>query len=291
MAVTQDSIRKRVRALLYGAFPQARPYQDILQTSPSAVATTVDVIDGTQWSEGDVLDFPDGDRAIVTGISTNTLTIRRGPDATAHTAGDVVYRNPRFTTEQIDYAIDSVIQDLFPDIYKITTVRDTYDPQQQWYPINNDELMEVLTVYYEDDDYLTPTPLPVWRLQRGVDATEFTNSQGIFIPGSGGMDDGDTIYIVFRERIDEVTDLLDRQEHLVALGAAYQLLNVANVARTHDPGRFTDRTVQPGQEGRDAIHFLRDFITMRRREELRLSHDEDRLPKNYHSERARRFRP
>jgi len=290
MAVTQESLRKRVRALIYGALPTARPYQDVLQSNITSSGTSMVVLDGTRWAENDVVDFPNGDQAIVVGVAANTLTIRRGANATAHSTGDVIYKNPRFSTEAIDYAIDSVIQDLFPDIYKITTVSVTYDPQTEWYPINNDNLMEVLTIYYEDHDYLEPRALPVWRQSRGVDATEFGAAQGVFIPHSGGMHDGDTLYIVFRERIDAVDDLLDRQEHLVALGAAYQLLQVANVARTHDPGRWTDRTVQPGQEGRDAIHFLRDFSLMRRREELRLMKDEDRLPKNPHAERARRFR-
>lgn len=289
MAVTQDSLRKRIRALIYTAQPQARPYQDLLTTSPSAVATTVGVTDGTQWSEGDVIDFDDGDQAVVTGIATNTLTIRREADATAHTSGDAVWRNPRFSTRAIDYGIETILEDLYPDVWQIVTDSFTYAAATEWYPIADTDLMEVLTVFYEDDDDLTPVPIPVWRQYRGIPGADFTQAQGVKVPGNFGMDEGDTVYVVYRAKIGAVTDLLDRQEVLVATGAAYSLLNVANTARTHDPSRWTDRTVQPGQEARDAVPFLRDFFTLRRREELRLLAEEKRLPRNYHAEKARRF--
>ena len=292
MAVTEASLRKRIRALLYGGQPQARGYTDAVQNNPlTAGGTTLTVLDGTNWSEGDLVDFgDDGDIAVVTAIATNDLTIRRQEGATSHVQGTTIYKNPRFTTEQIDYAIERVLHDLFPDVWKITTISDTYAADEYWYPINNDQLTEILTVFYEDDEYLSPVPVAVWKQSSGLDSTDFTNKQGVYLPSAQGMDVGDTFYVVYREVIDAVDDLLDRQEPLVAHGAAYQLMVGANAARTHDPSRWTDRTVQPGQEGRDSVNFLREFMTLRRREELRLKQEEDRLPKNRLAQKARRFR-
>lgn len=292
MAVTESSLREEIEHLVYSAQPQARPYQDEVQNNPLASGgTTLTVLDGTQWSEGDVVDFDDdGDQAMVTAISTNDLTIRRIGDDTSHAQGTVVYRNPRWSHKAIGYAIQHIIDDLFPDVYIHATNTQTYDPQQQWYPINDSQLTEVVSVFYEDDEYLTPVPLGSWRQWNGLPGAEFTQSEGVYIPGSMGMDNGDSFYVVYRKVIGSATDLYDRQAVIVVHGAAYRLLLGANAVRTHDPSRWTDRTVQPGQEGRDSVNFLREYFQLRRREELRLSHDEDRLPKHPASERARRFR-
>src|SRR5690606_33205949 len=134
----------------------------VLQSDITSSDTSMVVLDGTRWAENDAVDFPNGDQAIVAGVAANTLTIRRGANATADTTSDVIYKNRRYSTEAIYYALDSVIQDLFPDVFQITTVSVAYVPQTEWHPINNDNHKEALTIYYEENDYLEPRALPEW---------------------------------------------------------------------------------------------------------------------------------
>ena len=291
MAVTQDSLRTRIRALLYGGRPQEVPYQDALQGNLTAAGTSVDVLDGTQWTAGDLVDFDDGDQALVTAVATNTLTLRRFGGATTHSTDDVIYKNPRYTTRAIDDAVDHVLQDLWPQVWLIATQELTYSSGTYWYEIADDQLKEILTAYYADTSYGFPRALIGWKQFSGVDATQFANAQGIYLPFSLGLNDATTFWVVYRAELNDVTNLLDRQEGLVAYGAVAMLMPAANIHRTTDPGRWTDRTVQPGQDARDGLYFTREFEQLRRRERIRLLEDEDRLPKNIHAEARRRFRP
>lgn len=297
MAVTEASLLAEVKRLVYSSLPFLRPWEDQVQDvgGISAVDTTVDVADGSYWSVGDIVAFADGtyDLARVTSVSTNTLTIQRnvrGATASAHSQNAEIEKNPRFTDQEIKDAFTRVINDLYPRVYKLTKGSATFSTNTYWYALSNDNIEEILTVYREEDTYLNPEPLHTWRFSRDVDPTEFSDDQGIFVPHGGDLADGETFYWVGREKLAGASDLLDRQAGLVALGTVYHLLGAEDAARTYDPGRQTDRTVQPGQNSRDSLWFWREFSAELRNEELRLLHEEDRLPKSHFAERARRFR-
>ncbi len=297
MAVTQASLRLRIKRLVYSARPALRPMRDAVQDvgGISNVALTVDVEDGTNWSVADTVAFDDGEEARVTSISTNELTISRainGTTAAAHAQFAEIEKRPRFRIQEIDDAIETVLHDLWPNVWVLAqgTVG-TVSTAKEWYTLTDADIREVLSVFYEEDDYLIPVPIVGWQFFTHLPSAEFTATQGLFIPSFGGADVGDTLYYIARVELTVVTELLDRQESLVALGAVHQLLGGEIVARSHDPGKRTDRTVQPGQMGRDSIWFLREYRNMRTREEIRLKEEESRIPVNRFQQRKRRFVP
>lgn len=297
MAVTQASLRQRVKRIVYSARPAERPYRDAVQDAGgiSNSDTSMDVEDGDNWAVGDIVAFDDGEEARVTAIATDTLTITRGVNGTtaaAHSQFDEIEKNPRFRIQEIDDAIESVLHDLWPNVWLISQgTLGAATSGKEWYTLTDGDIQEVLTVFYEDDDYLTPVPINGWRYYGQLPSAEFTQEQGVFLPGFGGADIGDSLYYIARVRVTAVTELLDRQEPMVANGAVYNLLGAESVARTHDPGHRTDRTVQPGQDSRDSIWFLREYLNGRTREEIRLKKEERRIPVSRHQQRARRFVP
>jgi hypothetical protein len=126
-----------------------------------------------------------------------------------------------------------------------------------------------------------------------VDATGFTKTNGLYMPGAVNLSTSDSFYIATRRNYAAITDIDAASSVLpvVANYTVYKLLGAAEVARTHDPGRRTDRTVQPGAEGRSSIWYLREAERLRIRETARLADQEDWLPKDRLAQRARRYRP
>lgn len=296
MAVSQDSLRLRIKRLVYNARPALRPYQDkVLSAAHNIADTTLDVTDGTSWVAGDIVEYSDGELAIVTGVAANVLTVQRAQFGTTeanHAQGTEITKNPRFGIQEIDDAIETVLFDLYPQVYVLESVAfGTVVSGQEWYPIATADVFDVLALYYEDPADFTPRPIFGWTFQKLLVAAEFSQTQGLYVPGFTGATNGSNLYILQKRKITAAADLLDRQEPLVAMGAVYQLLGGETVSRTHDPGHRTDRTVQPGQDARDSIWFLREYRNLLTKEEIRLREDQDWTPVNRVQARRRRFRP
>jgi hypothetical protein len=281
--------------MIYSARPALRPFRDYIQDVGGINATDVemDVIDGETWSIGDIVCFDDGDEARVTAIATNTLTIVRdanGTTGSTHSQYDEVEKNARFTVQSIDDAIETVLSDLWPNVYVLSQgTLGTATAGTEWYTVTDTDIREVLSVFYQNDSYLNPVPMFGWEYRTHLPSAEFTQEQGIFVPSFCGADIGDSMYYIARVELTVATELLDRQEPLVALGAVHNLLGFQGVVRTHDPGQRTDRTVQPGQTTRDSIWFLREYRNARTREEIRLHKEEELIPKHRLQQRKRRF--
>lgn len=295
---TQAALRERTQRLVYSSLPFLRPYRDALSSSITSGTTTFTVTNEDDWDVGDILVFQDtGEECVVTAVTsndTNQITVRRGAfgtTAASHSSGVEFEKNPRFTVRELDDAIQHSLENLWPRVYVLATGSFTFSANTFWYPISDNNCREVLSVYYEDPTYLTPRPITVWRFNTGLDSAEFSQQQGLYIPTAQGMNEGETVYYTYRKELTNVADLKVRQERLVVLGAVAALLAAEEVARTYDPGRMTDRTVQPGQNIRDASWFYQMWLREVRQEELRLKQEESRLPKTRVAERRRRWTP
>lgn len=117
------------------------PWETTLSGSISAGYASFTVPDGTQWSEGSLAEFPDGDVARVSSVSGNTLTAKGGHNdststgtGTAHTAGDVILKDPEFEYKQIEEAISRAVETLWPYGYDVKT--DTLTPVAATYRYN-----------------------------------------------------------------------------------------------------------------------------------------------------------
>lgn len=297
MAVTQASLRNRIRRIIYSALQTAHPWEDSVQDGGgiNSTATSIDVADGANFAAGDDIELDSGEMAQITSVSTNTLTVvRKVLDSTAAAQAQfsVIRKSPRIRQDLIDDAVEAIFEDFYPQIFTIKESNFVYSAGTHWYPLTESGLKEVLSLYVADTERLVPRTLRGWEHKGGLDASEFTEVQGINVWHSGNLTVNQKVYFHYKAEILTVDDLLDRQEGLVATGAVYQLLGYAGVWRTYDPGKRTDRTVQPGQEMRDSYWFFTEFQRMRTREEIRLFDELDRLmPVDRVQARLLRYRP
>jgi len=293
MAVTQADIRSAVRLELYSAGVTERPYRTQLTSAILAADTTIPVVDGDAWAVDDTGEFADGEQFIVTAVTGDNLTVVRESGASDQADAALVYQNPKFSIKQIDEATAAILEDLRVDLYNLHTKTLTYDPTTQWYPfdaVGDDDIYRVITAYYKPSGQDHPAPIEFWQYQRETEATDFTATHGLILSSGLSLATGGNIHVVCRKRIDAITDLPDEFKRIVVLGVVYSLLGAADIRRIHDPGKRTDRTVQPGSEARTSIWYLREYIRRRDRAAADLHEQEAFLPKSRVAQRARRYR-
>src|SRR5690606_6478809 len=293
---TQADIRQRIYNNLYSAFPNESPFVALMGAAYDNSATTVTAADGTKWSAGDTLENPaTGEQMRVISVSTNTLTVVRGWNNTTKAASsgsaDPVLKNPRFTQAQVDDAIASTLAYLEGwGIHVFGTGQLTRDTPVTTYDMDTEmsitdvvPTIGVCRVFYERDNTKRKQTLP-FLYYRDLD------DNFLEILDWGEVSDGETVDVVYAKRIDDVADLLARQEELVVAGATALLLGATIVPSTHDPGTRTDRTVAPGQTSRDVRYFQARFFTEARVEAALLSVERQKMmPQQRRVARARRW--
>lgn len=282
MALSDSTIITAVRELIYGAEPRHRPYQTALTNSPGTGGTTFSVGDGDAWQVGDQVETPDGELCLVTSILSNNLTVTRtqGRQAAENLAsGEVVKKNPRFTYDQIESAMDDLLGELRAEgIYYLTTETIAYTTGD-WYDVTDTEMEKVHAVWYiENGDFRTPY---FFFLE------DPANTQPKLFISSAGFTGN--VFVNYQRPYALTTELPDRLRSLMANGIAYKLLGTAAGQSTMDPGKRTDRTVQGGQEARDSYWFFREYERLARNEEALLREQVKRLPTHRVAARSRRF--
>ena len=293
-------IRERVFNYLYGSGHGKRPFGHRINESGSYTAGdgVITVDDGAKFTPGDVLEFqPLGMQARVESISTNDLTIEAGLNGTtdANLADDiVVFKNPRFTIKDADDAVAAVLE-LLEDynIFILGTGTITLVDGQLYYDITATDIVEslgVLGLFDQQANTLVPVPLP-FHYYAGLHTTLSSTQHGILAWSWGTAVATDALQYTYAKKIAATTDLTGRQEEMVVKGAVAQLMGTDIIPRTMDPGKRTDRTVQPGQTGRDSRWFQAEFQRALWREEARLMTEIDQLPKNRDTARISRWVP
>jgi hypothetical protein len=234
---------------------------------------------------GDLVEGPLGELSLVTAVTTNDLTVIRAQGAVAAetlASGDVMRKNPRFSIDQIDQEINATLRELRGNgVYELATEQVTY-AGEDWYDVTDVTMEKVIAVWYVDSD--SDFRIPYWVFKTDPRAAQ----PKLWVSASnyaGAVD------VQYRAPYAAVTDLPDRVGDILVNGVIYKLLGQANVSSTSDPGRRTDRTVQGGQEGRDSIWFLREFIRLRDLELVYLKALERAAPRHPKAVRGARYAP
>lgn len=294
---TQAEIRRRVKDYIYSNTPPERPFVSLVNDASILAADTSFVVDdGTFFATGDIIEFEnDGEQVYVLSVSTNTLTVIRGwNDTTAADQADdsVIVKNPRFSLRQIDEAIDGVLRELEEyGVHAWGTNTITRVSQQYLYDLADTDIVRtvgVISVFHEDSVTIEPRSLP-FRFHLYPTSLS-TQGASVTVLDWGDQQIGESVTYVYAKQIDAVADLLPRQEELVVLGTVARLLGGTLTPRTHDPGKLTDQTVQPGQGGRDARWFQAEFYLKVHREAAVLKDEVTRFPTDRLTARARRWR-
>lgn len=280
MAVTTASLRTAVMLELEASEPRSRAYETPI-TNAAGTGVTITVGDGDAFQVGDLIETPSGERALVTAIATNSLTVKRavrGITVETLSSGDIIKKNPRFSLEAVDSAVTGTLHELNPRIFTLLTEVVAYTVDD-WYDVTDVAMEEVLSAWYIDQgDFFTPY---------FFFNTDPANSQPKIFLGSAGFTGN--INVMYRRPYALVTELPDRLSSMMANGAVYRLLGGAGARATEDIGKRTDRTIQGGQEHRDSYWYLREFTRLRDAERVYLDDQLKKLPRNRISQRSRRF--
>lgn len=277
-------LRAQTRSRIYSTNPIFRPFQD------TATRTVVDSVEYMgpgrygSWSVGDIMEVSrTGEQLFVSGKDdTNSrVSIVRGHNSTDKIALDmgaeVVFKNPRFTAQDIDYSLSTVINDMErKGVYVLkTAVMDDTPPMLEG-------LVEVLAVYYLNSKGEV-TSFPYRQMVQVVNSVEAER-----VPETIG---DQTYYVTYKKKITSPGDLLARQEGIVSVGAAAELLASQIVPSLAEPGQRTDRTVPPGQEARDTRELRARYETMVREEAQLVQYEMSKVPGNVRTEYWRRYNP
>ena len=285
-----------MRDTLYSSRPPMRPFATLCTEAMDASEVGVDVTAGTDWATGDVLEFSDGEQCFVQSVTTNTLTVIRGYNGTTaatHSINDIVLKNPRFTLQQIDQAItDTLLEFESFGIWAFGQGEITLVPGQYTYNLATyTDALDVLSVYHPREAIQgDPIVLP-FNFHRQVHTTFAASGVALTVWDWGQKSAGETLQFTYQKRIDNVVDLLARQEEIAVLGSTARLLKRTIAPNTHDPGKRTDRTVQPGQTGRDSREIMSEFLRLANEEAAMLKVESKKIvPTAPYVQRARRWR-
>lgn len=285
---TAATIRASVYDYLYGAYPTDRPFETTVSEPLDNSETDVDVPDGTNWDEGDILESAEtGELMLVTSVATNTLTVLRSygtVDAVVTTTGTIIRKNPRFAIQKVDNAITEACNMMGSwGIHAFNTGSLTLVASQNYYTVSDtdiDESYGIISVYYVHDTDEQPVFLPFREhFELSSADADWATGRGIMILDKGDRVAGDSdIYYTYAQSLNFDTDLdttlaklAPQQEELVVLGAVSRMIGKTIIPATQDPGARTDRTVTPGQTSRDGRWFQGEFIFKSRAEAARLS--------------------
>jgi hypothetical protein len=287
MAIAQATLVKRVRRRL-----DDEPWETTITNSPTASAssTTVGVPDGTQWTEGDIGEFTDGERVRVVSVSSNNLTVKRGHDdttITAHTTGDVILKEPEYAFVEIVEAIERTIDDLWPWVYVVSSTTLTAVSSKRYYdlPTAFKALVSVTqdvtstSGQYRLLEYGAKGSGYVVGVARGLPTTIATSGTALYMPDVR-ITPTTSIIVRYARLISSTAsggnyaDLEDGLEaDAVVTKAIVKLLEDREIQRVVDDVQQGDIGVQPNAVARDAAFFDQKGDQLLRQWRLRLDRE------------------
>ena len=284
---TANVIRSRVYEQLYSAFPLDRPFESLVTEPLDTSETGIDVTDGTDWAQGDILEAAEtGELMLVTAVATNTLTVIRGYGevaAAGATTSSIIRKNPRFTQDQIDTALTDTLNGFAGqgvhgfNVGTFNLIASVYHYELTEPDI--DQLYGVLNIYYSETTTKEPVSLPftqVYNLSTSVSG--YSTGNAVKLLSKGDRATTDPVYYSYAQSLEYVSNmdvsvgkLAAPQEGLVVLGAVAKLIGYTIIPMTQDPGQRTDRTTPPGQTVRDGRWFQGQFYRAAKAEAARLA--------------------
>lgn len=259
MAYAKSSLIQDIRNFL-----DDNPWETTSTTT--GTSTPVAVPDGTKWAAGDVGEWSysgtvGGEQFLVQSVSANNLIVVRGYNGTtaeAHTSGDRVVKNPRYSVAAITDSIERVIDGLYPLAWKTVTTSVTPNLTSVWIDSglvaadqpNVIDLVGAYQRYGDSNQYLAVygaprhnlRSLPVW-IERNIPTSFITSGIGVRFAG-GYHHTTNAISFVWRVRLTATisgSNYADLTEGLmtdaVVFGVVARLLMEKEIPNISESGR------------------------------------------------------
>lgn len=189
MSYPVEALVTRVRRIL-----EDTPYESRNSSDPGEATAgdldTFNVVDGTKWAEGDVLEFQDqGELCYVVSVAGNALTVIRGYDGSVTAAHEVdtrVYKNTNFAWQTIQENIVQTINGLWPNVWKKLELEIVPDADTKWYNLTDEWVLlsQVVQIYGEGQDlgYFGADGGRPCLIRRNLPAALADSGTGLFLP-------------------------------------------------------------------------------------------------------------
>lgn len=263
---TQAQLEQRVREYLYSSHEAGRPFIHQINGAINNSQLTMIIDTASSAPVGSICEFEDGEQVYVEGASGTTITIKRGHNGTtaaSHSDNAVFAVNPTWTRKMITQALTDCVHGLAAEgVYSLKGGTVNLVTGQDFYELSETDVMpgkSVLAVWYQyTDGGNVMIALPF----QAIDDLGGISGPGFHLLSWGTRGSGEAIRYLYPARLDAITDNADDPalEEIMVLGATYRLLAMAEAPRSTDPGRLTDRTVQPGQQLRNAGWFYGQYL-------------------------------
>jgi hypothetical protein len=288
--VASDVIEETIRLLLSG---QREPMNKLL-TDVSSGATSLALKYELGAMQADSLLAIDTEIYRVWEINKDTRTVTvepamQGSTTTAHTAGSLVYVNPRITRFAAFKALNDEISSLSSPalgLFAVKTLEFTYEGAQTDYDITaSTEILDVLDVRIE-----WPGPeqhwqaLKDWRLRRKADTTDFASGNALFVPN--GVP-GRTVRVTYSAPYTRLTALTDDIESvggippaaqdILAMGTLLRIGSVREIKRNFTEAQGDSR--RAGEVPATAVG--NSFSYLRQMRDNRIAQEAARLMREY----------
>jgi len=277
----------QVEDKLYGMASVERPMEDTITDSPASGATSMDVTNSNGWGRGDYAEFADADGnvgevvVLAANLSGSTATIRRaqrGTTAAAHTSGDVIRKNPKYTRRMIEREIEAVIRtSLWPRVWYKTERTLSWDPTDFVYDLAAEDY-DVIQVYQYDtnsDGHLRQFDRGWWDVVTQIATAVSTTGKALRLRNT--YDSASLVYYTAKTRplFANIADFPDELADLIPWAVTGRILGgVRTAPRRYDPNRDALPEVQEGGTTRDWRYFENVFQLMLDQENRRLRYEE-----------------
>lgn len=224
----------------------------------------------------------------ITGSTATVEPAQWGSVAALHNTGDVVVVNPKFPDFGILKALnDSILSLSAPSLglYRIGTADLTYTANVGGYDLAGvTDLLDIIDIRAHRGDVSTKDwpLLDTWRLDRGVDATDFPSGFALFLTDT--PDSGSTIRVRYRSGFSPLVNLSDDVAAVTGLpltafdipplGAAIRLVHPREIKRNFTEAQGDGRRageVTPGAVAGSVNALERDYYRRIAQEAERLS--------------------
>lgn len=212
---------------------ESEPQTDSLSALVAAAATSMSVNSSTSWKKGEIAEEQTaGEQVLVTADGVGgTVSIRKGHNGTTDAqiaSGVILHKNPRFSWAQIDQAIATRVDGLWPGVWVVSTTTITPSTTADIYNVPTD-YKGFLSLGHAQTGSVTEIRSPSYVEEISNVATAILASgMGLRIRGWHRSDQNATLYYKAKATTANMPAALERA---VAHGAAEELLE--NEAAKH----------------------------------------------------------
>lgn len=259
-------LTEATRNILYGLDGVERPREDTQSGTFAQAATSFTPTTPTLWKRDDYAEFDDGELIIFAADSVGATVVRRaqrGSADVAHSAGDVVWKNPPFPIVDIQKRIREVIRVDLRDVWTWHSDSLTATDLDHQYDLDQ-YISDVALVYQENidgDERWRALPRGWWDVERQINTAVATNGGLLIIHRVYDVDE--TVYVLAKRRphIDDLSNLDDAIADMIPYAAAGKMLAV----RSAQVKQAAHRSQKDSEGGfmRDYRALMAEFIRMR----------------------------